>query len=88
MGRSQIPGVPGVGGMATEGHARNKWARCKHGVHLVSHNMHSVHGRSCRWLYLSKRALSKRIKFVEGGRRSRDSGSGSSRSRFVYVHTP
>ena len=55
-------------------------ATCKRD-RLISHNMHSVHGRSCRWLYLSKRALSEQIKFVEGSRRSRDGGSGSSCSR-------
>ena len=41
-----------------------------------STHMHSVHGRSSRWLYLSKRALSERIKFIEGSR-------GSSRSAIV-----
>ena len=44
VGHSRISGVPCVGGMATEGRARNKRARYEHGVQLVSHNIRP------RWL--------------------------------------
>ena len=73
-----VTGFPRVDGMATR---RNMQAAISDTVqtrgssHLT--HMHTVHGRSSRWLYLSKRALSERIKFVEGSRRSRDGGRSS-----------
>ena len=52
-----------------------------------STHMHSVHGRSSRWLYLSKRALSERIKFVEEVVVHGD-GIRSSGSHLAIVQTP
>ena len=77
VGWSRIPDVPWVGSKETNDNLDTVQTRASQTSHAYSLRAAS------RWLYLLKRALSERIKFVEWSRRSRDGGSGSSRSHIL-----
>ena len=82
-----VTGFPHVGGKAKEGQrAPIVKTRGKTRVHLIQHAL--IRSRASSRGYTFEACIIEMDQVLEGSRHSRDSGSGSSRSRFADVHTP